>query len=105
VDETRKGLFIQPDDMNVGDYLAVVGCKLHDNPIPIAGLAFKVTAINMPFLIGQLVQDPSHAPITLDLRFLNVMRVTDEYVKAQAPQMPQGVMMTPAAILAAMRGQ
>lgn len=101
-----KGLIITPDDMNVGEFYAVVGCKLHDNPVPIAGLAFQATAINMPFLVGKLVMDPNHAPITLDLRFLNLMRCTDDYVKAQLPQTPQGmVMMTPEAILNALRNK
>jgi hypothetical protein len=101
----RKGLHIAPDDMNIGEYYAVVGCKEHDNPLPIAGLAFQVTAINMPFLVGKLVMDPTHLPITLDLRFLHLMRCSDDFVKAQMPQMPQGVVMTPQAILEALRGK
>ena len=100
-----KGLHKAIDDLNVGEHYAVVGCKCHDNPIPIAGLAFKVTAINLPFLVGKLVMDPSHAPITLDLRYLNLMSVDESFVNAQMPSVPQGMVMVPESILAALRGK
>lgn len=82
----RKGLHLAPDDLNVGEFYAVVGCKGHDNPLPIAGLAFQAKAINMPFMVGKLVMDPAHPPITLDLRFLDLMYVDNAFVNAQMPQ-------------------
>lgn len=100
-----KSLYVECDDLTVGEYYAVVGCKAHDSPLPIAGLAFQVKAINMPFLVGKLVMDPAHAPITLDLRFLHLMRCSTEFVTAQMPQMPQGMVMTPQALMKALRGK
>ena len=86
-----RGLTPAPDDLTTGEFYAVVGCKcLHDNPIPIAGLAFQATAINMPFLVGKMVGDPSDPPVTFDLRFLNLMKVDDDFVKAQMPSVSSG---------------
>ena len=95
-----KSLFVTPDDIDTGSFYAVVGSALHDTPVPIAGFAFQVLALNMPFLIGKLVMDPSHPAITLDLRYLTLMRVTNEYVRAQ---MPQNVVI-PESILNALKG-
>ncbi len=82
-----KGLLIQPDDLQVGDFYAVHGKKADtDEPIQISGLAFKLTALNLPFLVGKLACDPAHAPITFDARFLNFMKVSEEYVQAQRPE-------------------
>lgn len=103
MDETtpRKGLYVAPDDLTVGQHFAVVGCKCHDNPVPIGGMAFKVTAINFPFLVGKLVGNGES--LTLDTRFLNFMRVTDEYVAAQSPTPQEGMVMVPAQLLAMLR--
>ncbi len=99
-DTPRKGLFVAQDDLTVGQHYAVVGCKCHDNPVPVGGLAFKVLAINFPFIVGKLVTNGES--LTLDTRFLNLMRVTDEYVAAQSPspQPQEGMVMIPAQLLA-----
>lgn len=51
---------------------------------PILGQAFRIKALNLPFLVGEMVSDPTQA-ITFDLRYLNFMSVTKEYVAAQRP--------------------
>lgn len=82
----RTGLIIEPDDLDVGMFYTVYGLKNgSDHPLPIAGLAFKLTAINLPFVVGKLTCDPNHAPLTFDTRYLNLMRVTSEFVDAQQP--------------------
>ena len=103
-DETprKTGLLLSPDDLTKGQHYAVVGCKCHDNPIPVAGLAFEVKAINLPFIVGKLVSDPQAASVTLDTRFLTFMRVDDEYVEAQRPNQSDMVMV-PAQLLAMLR--
>ena len=53
-------------------------------PVKIAGMAFRIVAMNLPFIIGRLASDPAH-PVTLDSRFLTFMRVDDDYVMAQRP--------------------
>jgi hypothetical protein len=79
----RKGLIVQPDDLNVAEWYTVYGLK--DNPkqaVQIAGLAFRIVAMNLPFVIGRPASDPAN-PITLDTRYLTFMRVDDDYVAAQ----------------------
>ena len=79
------GTIIYPDDLELNAFYAVHGAKHSDEPIPIAGMAFKLTAMNLPFLIGKLVCDPAHAPVTFDARYLQLMAVTAEFVQAQRP--------------------
>jgi hypothetical protein len=80
---TRKGLIVQPDDLNVGEWYTVYGLKNDsEEPIQIAGMAFRIVAMNLPFIIGRLASDLVH-PVTLDSRFLSFMRVSDDYVAAQ----------------------
>ena len=86
-----KGLHVSPDDLTVGNYYAVVGCKKHNKPISIAGMAFQATAINMPFMVGKMVCDSNLPPITLDLRFLNLMNVDENFVKAQTHNVQQSM--------------
>lgn len=81
-----KGLLVQPDDLEVNHFYAVYGKKGEvDEPVQISGLAFRLTALNLPFLVGKLACDPAHAPITFDARFLNFMKVSDDFVMAQRP--------------------
>jgi hypothetical protein len=82
----KKGLLVQADDLAVGKHYAVHGLK--NDPAethPIFGQAFKLKAVNLPFVVGKLVSDPAHPPVTFDVRYLDFMRVTPDYVKAQAP--------------------
>ncbi len=53
-----------------------------DQPVQIAGLSFRLKAVNLPFLVGQLIVDPAN-PITIDCRYLSIMKVTVDYVAAQ----------------------
>jgi len=85
----RKGVIVNMDDLTVGEWYAVYGLKNgSEEPVPIAGMAFKLLATNLPFQIGKLAHDPTHPPVTFDSRFLTFMRVTDEYVQAQRPETP-----------------
>jgi hypothetical protein len=88
---TRKnGLLVAADDLHVGKHYAVHGLKhAPDEPVSVAGHAFKVLAINLPFVVAKIVSDASHPPVTFDIRYLNFMPVTPEYVEAQAsPHVP-----------------
>ncbi len=83
--KTRRGTIIFPDDLELNAFYAVHGAKHSDEPIPIAGMAFRLTAMNLPFCIGKLICDPAHPPITFDARCLNFMRVSPEFAQAQRP--------------------
>jgi hypothetical protein len=84
--KTRKnGLTVQADDLEIGQHYAVLGLKHDAEPVHISGTAFKLLAINLPFVVGKLVCDPDHSPLTFDARFLAFMKVTDDFVQAQRP--------------------
>jgi len=83
----RTGVIVHPDDLEVGQYYAVLGLRNgSEESVQIAGMAFRLLAINLPFIVGKLASDPSHPPLTFDVRFLTLMRVTDDYVNAQRPE-------------------
>lgn len=82
----RKSLIVQPDDLEIGEFYAVYGLKRDsDEPVQISGMAFKLLAMNLPFIVGKLAYDPAHPPLTFDSRFMTFMRVTHDYVQAQRP--------------------
>ena len=84
------GLIVQADDLEVGQFFAVYGQKFGlEEPIPVSGMAFRVTAMNLPFVVGKLACDLAHPPITFDARFLNFMKVSEDYVQAQRPETPK----------------
>ena len=81
-----RGLIVQPDDLEVGQFYAVYGTKNgpDEEPIQISGMAFCLMAMNLPFVVGRLASRPN-PPLTFDSRFLTFMRVSDDYVMAQRP--------------------
>ena len=80
------GLIVEPDDMDVGMFYCVHGLKNGSmRPVPIAGMAFRLTAMNLPFIVGKLACDPKHDPVTFDTRYLKFQRVTTQFVDAPTP--------------------
>jgi hypothetical protein len=47
------------------------------------GLALRVRAINLPFLVVDVLAQPDEGPVTLDVRTARFMRLTPEFVAAQ----------------------
>jgi hypothetical protein len=87
--QKRKGLLLAPDDLVVGKFIAVHSAKRWNEPLAIAGVASEVMAINLPFVVVRPVV--GYGTETLDVRHLNLMPVTDDFVRAQqAPQQPAG---------------
>jgi len=81
----RVGLLVRPDDLQVGTHYAVYGIKhRRTDTHPVFGQAFQVKALNLPFLVGEIVSDPAQH-VTFDIRYLDLMAVTPEYVEAQKP--------------------
>ncbi len=84
---SQPGCLVAPDDLEIGQYYAVHSLKLNPGmPVPIAGEAFCLVAIQLPFIVGQLAAQA--APLTIDTRFINIMRVSAEFAAAQQPLMP-----------------
>jgi hypothetical protein len=79
-------LIVQPDDLEIGSYYCVLGLKSvsDEEPIQISGMAFRLMAVNLPFVVGRLVSRPN-PPLTFDSRFVTFMRVSEDYVAAQRP--------------------
>lgn len=83
-EKPRKGIVLPEDDLNVGDFVCVYSLKRRpDDGASIMGQSLEVKAINLPFFVAQLLSDPSEPVLTLDCRYLNMMRVTKEFVDAQ----------------------
>lgn len=80
----KSGFFVQADDLEKGQLLAVHSIKDTTENNQIMGQAFKVAEICLPFMTVNLVSSPWHV-VTLDARYLNFMRVTEDYAKSQAP--------------------
>ena len=80
----RGGMILQPDDLDVGMNVCVYSLKKSpEEGAAILGQSLKIQAICFPYFVGQLLSDPSEPVLTLDVRFLNLMKVTDEFVAAQ----------------------
>ena len=85
----RRGLLLAPDDLKVGKYVAIhsvkgVIVKEVAGPLALFGDAAVITAINLPFVVARFVA--SNNIVTLDVRHINLMPVTDDFVRAQTEQ-------------------
>jgi hypothetical protein len=80
----KVGVVMAEDDLNVGDYVCVYSLKkTPEDGAPIMGQSLHIKAICLPYFVGQLLSDPSEPVLTLDCRYLHLMRVTKEFVDAQ----------------------
>lgn len=73
----HRGLIVPSDDLNLGQWYAV-----HSDTFPFAGMAFRIIAMNLPFVVGRTACNPAQ-PVTIDTRHLALMKVDDEYANAQ----------------------
>ena len=91
------------EDLEVGQHVCVLALKRAPNEIaPIMGQSLVVKAICLHYFVGQLLSDAAEPVLTLDCRYLSLMRVTKEFVdaqragaKAQQQQEQYNPMMTP----------
>jgi hypothetical protein len=85
--------------MEVGQFVCVYNLKQQPNEMaPIMGQSLEIRAICLPYFVGQLLSDPDQPILTLDCRYLNLMKVTKEFVEAQragATLPPNAVMQRP----------
>jgi hypothetical protein len=83
LDNTYGTKRIPEDDLAIGQFVCVYNLKKTDECAPIIGQSLEVKAVCLPFFVGKLLSDPSEPTLTLDCRYLNLMRVTKEFVDAQ----------------------
>ena len=77
----KKGLILRADDLEVGRYVTVLRWK-DRRPFGL-GHAVRITAIHLPYLVGLPVGEECQT-VTLDIRDVYLMTVSEEYAKAQA---------------------
>jgi len=80
----RRGLLLAPDDLTVGKYVAIHSAKGSNVTLAFSGVASEVMAINLPFVV--LRPGYCEGTITEDVRQVNLMALTDDFVLAQTPQ-------------------
>lgn len=79
--EERIGLIVREDDLEVGQLLCVHSIKGEAGATSIMGQPLKVKAICLPFLVAEFLLN--NEPLTLDVRYLKFMRITEEFAAAQ----------------------
>lgn len=77
----RKGGLLQLDDLENGQLICVHSIKGSNDAAPIMGQAMTVNAICFPFFIATIYG--SGEVLTLDVRFLNLMKCNKEFAEAQ----------------------
>lgn len=85
-DRRRNGLLLAADDLQRGQLVTIHNWR--DRREWGMGVALRVEAINLPYLIVQPLNDAEARPVILDLRRLRLMRVSEEYARAQATSSP-----------------
>jgi len=83
MDKTYGTEKIPEDDLAPGQFVCVYNLKKTDEGAPIMGQSLEIKAVCLPFFVGKLLSDPGEPVLTLDVRYLNLMRVTKEFVDAQ----------------------
>ena len=81
-DRRRNGLLLAADDLHQGQLVTIHHWR--DRREWGMGVALRVEAINLPYLVVQPLNDTEARPVILDLRRLRLMRVSEEYARAQA---------------------
>ncbi len=78
----RNGLILAADDLQKG--LLVTIHHWRDRREWGMGVALRIDAINLPYVVAQPLNDAEARAAILDLRRLRLMRVTEEFARAQA---------------------
>jgi hypothetical protein len=81
-DRRRNGLLLAVDDVQVGQLVTIHHWR--DRREWGMGVALRIEAINLPYLVAQPLNEPEARPAILDLRRLRLMRISEEFARAQA---------------------
>ena len=79
----QTGLLLAPDDLEVGQFIAVHSLKGSNEVLGCFGMASEIRAINLPFIVVRFFSGGEIE--TVDVRYVNLMPVTQEFVQEQAP--------------------
>jgi hypothetical protein len=78
----RNGLILAADDLQKG--LLVTIHHWRDRREWGMGVALRIDAINLPYVVAQPLNETEARPAILDLRRLRLMRISEEFARAQA---------------------
>jgi hypothetical protein len=81
-DRRQKGLILAADDLQKG--LLVTIHHWRDRREWGMGVALRIDAINLPYVVAQPLNEAEARPAILDLRRLRLMPVSEEFARAQA---------------------
>jgi hypothetical protein len=81
-DRRRNGLILAADDLQRG--LLVTIHHWRDRREWGMGVAMRISAINLPYVVAQPLNDAEARPAILDLRRIRLMRISEEFALAQA---------------------
>ena len=81
-DRRHTGMILAADDLQPG--LLVTIHNWRDRREWGMGVALRIDAINLPYIVAQPLNDAEARTAILDLRRLRLMRVSEEFARAQA---------------------
>jgi hypothetical protein len=84
----RSGTLLMEDDLEAGQLICVHSIKGTTDAAPIMGQSLTITSVCLPYFTAILYADPDEL-LTLDVRYLRLMKVTEEFAKAQKRMKPK----------------
>jgi len=90
----KKGLFLYPDDLEQGQYICVYS-RTDGEYFPGEGLALKVLSVNLPFVVVKPFWNRFHPPWTFNVADYRLMKVSEEFARAQQEVEPSTAGMPP----------
>lgn len=78
----KGGIFLMEDDLEVGQLICVHSVKFTNDAAPIMGQSLTITSVCLPYFTATIYADPDEL-LTLDVRYLRLMKVTEDFAKAQ----------------------
>ena len=76
-------IILREDDLQIGQTICIHGLKNSDEPTQLMGQAMKIQAICLPFVVCKPYAE-CLTSLTLDFRYLNLMKVSKEFPEVQA---------------------
>jgi hypothetical protein len=82
----RNGLLVAADDLHLGQLVTIHHWR--DRREWGMGVALRIDAINLPYLVAQPLNEAEARPAILDLRRMRLMRISEEFARAQVTGSP-----------------
>ncbi len=92
----KKGLLLQADDLEVGRLVTIHHWR--DRRSCGLGHAYRLKALNLPYVVVQPLGGENRRPIILDLRQVCLMPISEEFADAQALTPPASSPPEPSAL-------